>query len=191
MVAVNKLSSQEESLARAMRDAQAGDATAYRELLEAVRVLMKAYIARILGRMGKSGGGTEDDLVQEVLLAIHQKRHTYDSRELFLPWLFAIARYKAIDFGRREKRKGVSIELSELEEVLSSPVFTENSTSSDLEVLISSLPAKSKGLLQMVKLEGLSIAEAAAKTQMSESAVKVTIHRAMKLLRKNLRKEKM
>jgi RNA polymerase sigma-70 factor (ECF subfamily) len=180
---------EKDHLAEAMRKAQQGDALAYRELLEGARAILKVYAGRVLSRMGKREAATIDDVVQDVLLAIHEKRHTYDAAQPFLPWLFAIARYKLIDYGRREKRKPTSVAIEMVESALVAPVFSEPAAASDLETLISGLPEKTKKILELVKLEGLSIAEAAAVTQMSESAVKVTIHRALKALRARTRKE--
>ena len=185
------ISQQEALLAKAMRESQRGNADAYRELLVSVRGILLLYVRRVLTRMGKRDAGAEEDLLQEVLLALHQKRHTYDSTQPFLPWLFAIARYKVIDYGRREKRRPTPVPLEKVAEALEAPVFSDPSAASDLESLVAGLPPKSRQLLQLVKIEGLSVAEAAARTQMSPSALKVAVHRAIKTLRsQQQRKEK-
>jgi len=181
------LHDQEASLSAAMRLAQQGDAEAYRGLLEAVGVILQVYASKALKRMGIQDQNFADDIVQETLLALHHKRHTYDPTQLFTPWLFAIARYKLIDFGRRRRRDSASLNIEDFEDLLESPVLSEPATASDLKGLVDKLPEKSRRVLALVKLEGLSIAEAAACTQMSESAVKVTIHRAIKALRSKLR----
>ncbi len=174
-----------------MRQAQQGDVASYKELLEGARVILLVYASRTLRRMGLHDQGSVDDLVQETLLAVHAKRHTYDPAQLFTPWLFAIARYKLIDFGRSRKRAGVVVGLEQVEDVLEAPVFADPTTETDLKVLMEQLPKKTRLILELVKLEGLSIAETAARTQMSESAIKVTVHRALKALRLRLSKKDM
>lgn len=165
-----------------MQRAQAGDAQAYRLVLETARVILKVYARRFLLRMGVADPAEAEDRVQEILLAVHQKRHTFDPSQPFEPWLFAIARYKLIDYGRQRKRRPEWRELDE--ETLATPVFEEAASRDDLEKLLSQLPERSREVLRMVKLEGLSVAEAAARSQMSESALKVLVHRTLKKLRK-------
>jgi len=167
-----------------MKKAQAGDAAAYRELLEASAAVLRAYVRRILGRLGKTRDGQEDDLVQEVLFAVHQKRHTYRPESPFLPWLFAIARYKVIDYSRRERRRGGVVSIDDVERALETSIFRDPATASDLRTLMAQLPERSRQLLEMVKIDGLSVAEAAARAQISPGAVKVAVHRALQFLRK-------
>lgn len=169
-----------------MAAAQKGDGTAYGELLETLHPLLSAYAGRGLARMGRRDSGRVDDLVQEVLLALHEKRHTYDPRQPFLPWLFSIARYKLIDFGRREKHRSSGIPWEAVEASLEAPVFAEAGAQADLEALLRTLPEKPRRALELVKLQGLTAAEAAAATQMSVSAVKVAIHRAIQTLKKSV-----
>src|SRR5882757_9344523 len=93
-----------------------GDAASYRSLLERLSSRLRAYYKGKLARGGR--GVTEaEDLVQEVLLAIHLKRHTYDTREPFTPWVHTIARYKLIDYLRRT-RTAASVPLDEGTEVM-------------------------------------------------------------------------
>lgn len=181
---------EEAKLSELMRRAQDGDAEAYRECLSVSRVLVTLYATRVLGRMGIRDTGYAEDMVQEVLLAVHAKRHTYDPSQLFTPWLFAIARYKLIDFGRRRKQEAGRQPLDGLDEALAAPVFSEPGVEDDLRKLVSTLPARQRELLGLVKLEGLSVAEAAARAGMSEGAVKVSVHRAMKSLKSLLGKER-
>src|SRR5437879_7712088 len=88
-----------------------GDAASYRLLLDRLSGRLRAYFKGKLARVGR--GATEaEDLVQEVLLAIHLKRHTYDVGEPFTPWVHTIARYKLIDYLRRT-RSTASVPLDE------------------------------------------------------------------------------
>lgn len=180
---------QEAQLAQLMRQAQAGDGESYRTLLETARTLVLAYTARGLTRMGLADPKTAEDLAQEILLAVHTKRATYDPAQLFTPWLYAIARYKLIDFGRARRRQGIAVDVEALAETLPAENGTAPGTADDLHRLLEELPEKQRRALELVKLEGLSIAETSAATGMSESAVKVSVHRALKGLKARWKKE--
>src|SRR5690348_13091262 len=86
----------ETELKTLMLASQRGDAAAYRSLLAKLAPRLRAYYKRRFIAIGR-GAEEAEDLVQETLLAIHLKRHTYDGDALFTPWLHAIARYKLID----------------------------------------------------------------------------------------------
>ena len=122
-----------------------------------------------------------EDLVQEVLLAIHLKRHTYDTREPFTPWLHTIARYKLIDYLRRI-RTAASVPLDEDSEVLAQDDNAGAESSHDIRKLLGRLPEKVRCSIECVKLEGRSVAEAAERCGISESGVKINIHRGLRSL---------
>jgi RNA polymerase sigma-70 factor, ECF subfamily len=159
-----------------------GDAAAYRTLLDRLSRHLRAYFNRRLSRAGRSGSEAED-LVQETLLAIHTSRHTYDPSEPLTPWAHAIARYKLIDYFRRTRAIGAQVPLEE-----SAAIVAENDdqagaeSSLDLDTLLGQLPDKMQRAIRCVKIEGLSVAEAAQRCGMSESAVKVNVHRGLKAL---------
>ena len=124
-----------------------------------------------------------EDLVQETLLAIHNQRHTYDPAQPLTAWVHAIARYKMIDLLRR--RAGREALHTPLDDELA--VFATSDTEAgdarrDLTKLLATLPERQRLPIVHVKLEGLSVTEAARRTGMSESAVKVGIHRGLKAL---------
>ncbi|HYF56828.1 MAG TPA: sigma factor, partial [Salinarimonas sp.] len=83
-----------------MRAARRGDAAAYERLLAVLAAAIRPTVRRRLARMGLGTSETED-VVQEVLLAIHAKRHTWDEARPILPWVGAVARYKVVDAVRR------------------------------------------------------------------------------------------
>jgi RNA polymerase sigma-70 factor (ECF subfamily) len=120
--------------------------------------------------------------VQETLIGIHTRRDTYDPSQPFTPWVYAIARYKLVDHLRRTKTTMKDVPIEEAEDVLAhdDPAATESAI--DLDGLLSQLSPKARQAIQHVKLEGLSVSEAAARTGMSQSAVKVSIHRGLKTL---------
>ena len=153
----------------------AGDAAAYRRLLAALSGHLRSFFAR---RVGPSAA---EDLVQETLIAIHTKRETYEASLPLTAWVYGIARYKLIDEYRREKRKA-TVPLDEAPELFARDEAEAAGARRDVEKLLAKLPAAKRALVRAIKLDGLSVAEMAAKTGMSQSAVKVSVHRAIKSL---------
>ena len=164
----------EASLAQLMAASQKGDASAYRVLLAEIQLWLQRYFRR------RVAPAQLDDLVQEVMMAVHAKRATWDPTRAFLPWLAAIARYRWIDHLRKVYRKAED-ELGDHD----TPEDSEEEAMMarmSLERLFVHLPEKQSEVIELVKIEGLSIAEASAKTGQSESLVKVNIHRGLKKL---------
>jgi RNA polymerase sigma factor (sigma-70 family) len=156
--------------------AQNGDRNAYAVLLVEAKTWLSRYYSR------KVAPSLIDDLVQDTLMALHNKRHTYDGAQPFLPWLAAIARYKWIDWLRRE----ISRREDDLPEA--HPAFATASHESpvlaalSVEALLSRLKPAQSQAIRLVKLEGHSVEEAADMSGQSPSLVKVNIHRGMKQL---------
>jgi RNA polymerase sigma-70 factor, ECF subfamily len=153
----------------------AGDATAYRRLLAALSGHLRSFFAR------RAGPSAAEDLVQETLIAIHTKRETYEASLPLTAWVYGIARYKLIDEYRREKRKA-TVPLDEAPELFARDEAESAGARRDVEKLLAKLPAAKRALVRAIKLDGVSVAEVAAKTGMSQSAVKVSVHRAIKSL---------
>ena len=154
---------------------RAGDAGAYRQLLAALtRHLRGYYLQRI-------GPGTAEDLVQETLIAIHTRQGTYDASQPFTSWVFGIARYKLIDEYRRSKRRA-TVPLDEAPELFAADDVEANIARRDVTKLLDTLPEAKRRLVHDIKIEGESVADVAARTGMSETAVKVSVHRAIKSL---------
>ena len=164
-----------------MLAALAGDAGAYRMLLQGLTRHLRSYYARRLD------AGAAEDAVQETLIAIHTKRATYDPALPFTAWVYGIARYKLIDEFRRNKRRA-TVPLEEASDLFGHDAAEETSTRRDVAKLLAKLPPAKRRLVQDIKLEGISVAEAAKRTGLSESAVKVTVHRAIKSLHEGLDK---
>jgi RNA polymerase sigma-70 factor (ECF subfamily) len=157
-----------------------GDAASYRSLLDRLSSRLRAYYKGKLARVGR--GATEaEDLVQEVLLAIHLKRHTYDTGELFTPWVHTIARYKLIDYLRRT-RTAASVPLDDGTEAIAQDDHAGAESSHDIRILLGQLPEKVRCSIACVKLEGRSVAEAAVRCGISESGVKINIYRGLRTL---------
>ncbi len=161
-----------------------GDPVAHGQLLSHLSRCLRGYFAR---RMG-AGAADLEDLVQDTLLAIHLKRASYDTAQPFTPWAYAVARYKLIDhFRRTGARKSVPIE--DAGELLAEGGPEEGAVRRDLGKLLNLLPERQRQVMIDVKLAGHSIEEAAQRSGMSVSAVKVSIHRGLKALGKRVRDE--
>jgi RNA polymerase sigma-70 factor (ECF subfamily) len=132
-------------------------------------------------RSGRTAEETED-LVQEALIVIHTQRHTYDPEQPLTPWVYAIARYKLIDHLRRTRATTADVPLENADDILASDDNAAAESQFDLAKLLERLPERMRLSLQYVKLEGLSVAEAADRSGMSQSAVKVNVHRGLKIL---------
>lgn len=161
--------------------ALAGDESAYRLFLQRLAGHLRAYLGRRLF------GWPDDveDLVQECLLAIHNKRHTYEAAQPLSAWVHAIARHKLIDLLRaRSVREALHDPLETSEALFAASDRDARDARRDVIGLIEHLPDKQRLPILHVKIEGLSVAETARRTGLSESAVKVGIHRGLKALAK-------
>ena len=154
----------------------AGEAEPYRRLLDQLSGLLRAYY----GRRAPPGVDTED-LVQETLIAVHTRRATYDPGQPFTAWAYAIARYKLIDALRRG-RSHLKAPLEDADALFVAPAADAAMAARDLDRVLAGLPPRAQALIRDVKILGLSTREAAEKHGMTESAVKVAVHRALKSL---------
>jgi RNA polymerase sigma-70 factor (ECF subfamily) len=175
------VTSTESELRALMLASSDGDAAAYRTLLERLGGQLRAYFRRQLNRINR-GDVEAEDLVQEALLAVHTRRHTYDPSQLFTPWVYAIGRYKFIDYLRRTKVSAKDVPVDEMEELTARDDRGPVESSLDLDRLLTGLSPRVKQIIQYVKLDGLSVSETATRCGMSESAVKVSVHRGLKAL---------
>ena len=162
-----------------MLAALAGDAAAYRRLLAALTGHLRAYYAR------RVGPATAEDLVQETLIAIHTRRATYDPAQPFTAWVYGIARYKLIDEYRRQKRRP-SVPLDEAPELFAHDETEAATARHDVQKLLAKLPEAKRKLVQATQIDGRSVAETADASGLTESSVKVTVHRALKSLAKDI-----
>jgi len=170
-----------------MRQAVAGDDEVYHRLLKAITPVLRAASRRGLARAGQSPDQAED-IVQEILLAVHLKRHTWDVSAPFAPWLFAIARNKLIDMLRRRGRR-VFVDIDDFSETLADAPQAPTVSASEVEAQLKTLPQRQRDVLQSIAVDSTSIKETAAKLSMSEGAVRVALHRGLTSLAARLRKE--
>lgn len=158
--------------------AQAGDEAAYEQALRMMAARLRAHLRRRL----PSGFDDVEDIVQEVLLALHVQRGTYDSSVPVSAWLFAIARYKLVDYWRRQGRREALHDVFD-EGALDGAQMSEHSDCTaqrDLEQLLNELSDSQRQAIELTKIEGLSVQEAAQRLGATESAVKVQVHRGLK-----------
>ena len=168
-----------------MRLAMAGDTAAYHRLLKAITPVLRAGARRGLSRAGQPVDQSED-IVQDILLAVHLKRHTWDAGAPFAPWLFAIARNKLIDALRRRGRR-VFVNIDDFSETLADAPPAETASATEVATQLAALPARQRDVLQSIAVESASIKDTAAKLAMSEGAVRVALHRGLASLTAKLR----
>jgi RNA polymerase sigma factor (sigma-70 family) len=159
-----------------MELAQGGDREAYRALLEDISPELERFIRRRVRDHHEA-----EDVFQEALLAIHRARHTYDPARPFEPWLFAVARNVAVDsLRKRHTRTSREALLGELPEQPASP---GPSLDQGLRDALEALPGQQREVIEMLKVEGLSVEAAAARARITPGALRVRAHRAYRALR--------
>ena len=171
-----------------MRAARQGDDVAYRRLLGAVAVWLRVVVRRNLVAAGR-GVSESEDIVQEALLAIHLKRDTWDASRPIEPWLRAIARYKLVDHLRRHGVRD-HVDIDEWSDAPELSVQAADATAVDAERLLHRLPDRQRAIVTAISIEGHSATEVAMHLGMSEGAVRVALHRALKSLAAIYRRER-
>jgi RNA polymerase sigma-70 factor (ECF subfamily) len=157
-----------------------GDAASHAALLRALVPLLRAFYRRRVG-----DADAIEDLVQETLIAVHARRISYDRERAFLAWLFAIARYKMIDHFRRTRQ---TCPIDDMEDFLITEGFEEEANARmDVDQLLDTLPEKQAQAIRQTRIEGHSVADAARRSGISESDVKVSVHRGLKVLTARIR----
>lgn len=162
----------------------AGQSEAYQTFLQELSVHLRGFLRKRLIRLPDE----VEDLVQESLLAVHNQRHTYDPGQPLSAWVQAIAKYKLVDLLRRSSAHDLLTDPLDDE----SDIFAFNDSDAaeahrDLNKLLDELPDQQRLPIIHTKLEGLSVKETALITGMSESAIKVGVHRGLKALAAKIR----
>ena len=168
-----------------MARAQGGDRGAYRRLLEEITPYLRSLASRRVPNRSDV-----EDAVQDALLTLHAVRHTYDPSRPFGPWLVAIANRRVVDGLRRRGRTGArETPLDAEHETFAAPEANYHEAASEARALreaVESLPPGQRDAIRMLKLQEMSLKEAAAVSGMTVAALKVATHRAVKSLRKVL-----
>jgi len=168
----NQMTQRQDSLDQLLVAARAGDAKAYQQFLSEAAVRLRGQLAR------KIAGDSElEDIVQDCLIAVHNKRHTLDPERPVGPWLRAIGNYKLVDHWRRRGRSPlVNVKAD-------APVAAENLAGMDIATLLSQLPPAQAEAIRMTQIEGLTGKEASERAGIGLSAMKLRVHRGMAKLK--------
>ncbi|MCB1538482.1 MAG: sigma-70 family RNA polymerase sigma factor [Rhodospirillales bacterium] len=169
-----------------VRDFASGDAGAYRRLLAASARVVRAYLA---ARMTGPARADLEDVVQETLLNVHTKFHSYDQSLPYVPWLRTIAHHKLVDHWRRRRFSGTVPLDDGAAETLAAPesdVAASNATLT-LERYLAALNAKQRRVVELARIAGKSMADIAQEMDISVADAKVTLHRALRKLAQTAR----
>lgn len=164
---------QEAELVRLLKAALQGDERAYAEFLRLAAALVRGFARRRITQ----GGVDPEDVVQETLLAIHLKRHTWQTDLPVGPWLFAIARFKLVDAFRKTGRRMEVV----LDETFDAPAPEPEASASERDIgrALESLAPGQRAVVSAISVDGRSIGETARALGMSEGAVRVALHRGL------------
>jgi RNA polymerase sigma-70 factor (ECF subfamily) len=163
-----------------MRAARGGDSVAYQQVLASLAPLLRGLVKRGFARYGL-GAEEVEDVVQETLLALHLKRHTWDERQPLLPWVRAIAQNKLTDNLRRRGRHP-QVPLEDVAYALAVDVETAAIDGLDTGRMLAHLNPRQREVVRAISIEGASAAEVGRRLGMTEGAVRVVLHRALKAL---------
>ncbi len=177
----------DERWAKLMAAAQEGESESYNILLKEITVALRKYL-----RSRIDAASSVEDVLQEALFSIHKARHTFDPNKLFGPWMYAIARYRLIDYYRQRSRMiEREVDDEQILENIASPgdVYEKYHAGDSINKALAELPDKQRKIIELLKFHGLTVKEAALEIGISEGALKVAAHRAYKFLRKRLEVE--
>lgn len=162
-----------------------GDRASYERVLRTLAELVRVYVRR---RLSSSYSDSDvEDVVQTILIAIHDKRATYERVRPLLPWVYGISKYKLLQFLRADGRRRAvvaDVDLDDLPESYQVAPMDQTAAGLDVSTMLDTLSEEQKEALQLTKLQGLSVQDAAQHAGVSLSAMKVRVHRALKRLQK-------
>jgi RNA polymerase sigma-70 factor (ECF subfamily) len=166
--------------AKLMRAANRGDADAYGCVLAELVPALRAMASRGFSSRG-IGSGDVEDVVQDVLLAIHLKRRTWNEGHPLLPWIGAITRNKLID-NLRKRDPRARVPLDDIAERLADDRSFDDTSAIDVPRILATLKGRQRQIVQAISIEGVSASQIAGRLAMTESAVRVALHRALQSL---------
>lgn len=170
-----------------MNAALKGDEQAYASLLSDLTRILRNFVRTALARTNV-GVADVEDVVQEILLTLHLKRHTWRNDEPLRPWLYAIARHKVVDHLRRSGRR-VTLDIDDFADVLSGEARQDNITGEQIERALTSLSPRERQVIRYCTVEGRSTQEVAARLGLTEGAIRVALHRGLTNLARRFGKE--
>ncbi len=163
-----------------------GDNAAYRQFLDSLTGLFRAFFRR---KLAVHDPAQAEDLVQETLLAIHLHRDSYDRRRPITAWVYAIARYKLVDHLRRTPASREFVPVDDVADLFSGEAADAADPARDIDALLKHLPVKQSTAIRLVKLEDCTAKEAAQRMGVSEADVKISIHRGLRKLMSLVKEE--
>ena len=155
--------------------ANRGDAQAYRQVLTAITPVLRGLVRARGASLGPEGC---EDVLQDVLLAIHLKRHTWREDAPLRPWLYAIARHKVAD-AFRARGQHVDLPIEDFNETLADADAPDPMLAHDMNKVLDQLDPRAAEILRAFGMRGESLTETARRMQMTEGALRVALHRAL------------
>jgi RNA polymerase sigma-70 factor (ECF subfamily) len=183
---MGKLTDHEQAWAAAMRAANRGCAQSYDRLLHEVAAALRVVTAQDFARRGL-GSGDVEDVVQECLIALHLKRHTWDEDRPFVPWVRAIAHHKMVD-RMRARLRAREVALDGHVDTIAAPREPDRIPDGLIARYLGELPPGQRAVVTALALEGESVGTAARRLNMSAGAVRVAMHRGLAALAAKLGK---
>ncbi len=163
-----------------LRAANSGDSLAYQRLLRELAPVLRAFVRRLLTH-GYAASAEAEDIVQDILLAIHLKRQTWIETAPVTPWLFTIARHKTF-YALRRRGRNIDVPIDDFAEIMAADTNEPNLASLYIDRQLGTLPDVQRKVVQAIAVAGDSIAEAAEKLMMTQGAVRVALHRGLAAL---------
>lgn len=179
----DKYQQDEQRWRQLMIDSQQGEQSPYEQLLDEVGNVLDVYLRFRFGQLD-----IIEDCVQECLIAIHQARHTYNPKRAFRPWMFTIARHRAIDILRQRSCRMQTMELVDQKNITHTDLEQINGVIDGLRILKSLKPNHREAVV-LTKYAGMTTLEAASWLGVSESAIKSRLRKGLHILRKQLESE--
>lgn len=180
------MTEEKEILSRLMEMSQSGNQDSYRLLLQKISIILSKYLFRKITSVDD-----REDVLQEILISIHNSRHTYLPSKPFYPWMYAIAKNTLVKYYKKIHRQSLFTIEAEINSLVSPEKKDSNEINRTKEILnlIEELPRKQREIILLLKIGGLSIKEVSAKLNLSEANVKVIAHRGYHTLRQRVRYE--
>ncbi|HMW07081.1 MAG TPA: sigma-70 family RNA polymerase sigma factor [Leptospiraceae bacterium] len=179
---------EQDLLNQLMQEAQFGNSKSYYTLLNKIKTILEKYLSRRI-----YSHEDREDVLQDILIAIHYSKHTYLPNRPFYPWMYAIAKNVLSKYYKKiQKLKDISFDMDILETQSTDPILEESDSAElmkNIHSAIEELPTRQRQILYMMKFDKMSIKEIALKLKLSEGNVKVIAHRSYQRIRKRLKNE--
>ena len=164
--------------AHLLRAANGGDTSAYAAFLTALAPIVRGIVR---ARAGGIENGLREDIVQEVLLTVHLKRHTWQEDRPVRPWVYAIARYKIID-ALRLRGRAITLPVEDFADILPADAEADPFATRDTDRMLDLLDERSRNILRAVAYEDTKLADLGPRFGLSQGAARVALHRALSKL---------